>query len=743
MATRSKDFLVVPQTEVIGSKLPSNREVLGVVLHRLQLKKTTLRDVTLAVTPMVAQFWDMARIPMIRKDNIVTKIEKLHREYELLKKGRYRRSEAQISKEKDFEVLLDNLFDVAHGNALTMMTNQEDKEFLLAQREPGRRGRMGGVDSVLAAQEARRSLRLEKAAAFSARKQEEAAASSSVAQLESSPSSSSNTSAVASDEEYGAVGGASPAKRAKRATKNIVSPALAATLDRTKLTDRSATYVLTEAARSLDQNVEELNINRSSIRRQRLKHRAAMASKIREEFRSGTPLVVHWDGKLMMDLTTKEHVDRLPIIISGIGGAQLLAVAKLGSGTGESMAAAVVSALETWGVADQVVGMSFDTTASNTGRRNGACVLIEQKMGKDLLHFACRHHILELVVHAVFVRVLGCSSSPELLLFKRFQTSWESIDREDFGTGIMVEEVATVLEDVKDEALRWTLQVLQEREDLRDDYRELVELVIIFLGGAPPGGIRFRAPGAMHHARWMSKVLYSFKIWMFRGQFRLTKKEERGLQRMCLFVVRVYAKAWIEASFSAQAPRLDLELIKALGTYDKIDSEIGDVALSKLSSHLWYVSEELVGLSFFDSDVSCETKNAMVTALRREEIDGEDSAPKRVTLPKKSVRDLHLEDFVSGRTLHFFRKLHLDEAFLDLPPDSWQMDEGFQRSSQIIRNLAVVNDHAERGVALIQEFNGSLTKDEEQLQFLLQVVADHRKAFPDPRKRTLAQTRPQ
>ena len=84
----------------------------------------------------------------------------------------------------------------------------------------------------------------------------------------------------------------------------------------------------------------------------------------------------------------------------------------------------------------------------------------------------------------------------------------------------------------------------------------------------------------------------SFKIWMFRGQYRLT--EERGLQRTCLFVVRVNAKAWIEASFSAQASRLDLELIKTLRTYDKIGSEIGDVALSKLSSHLWYVSEELV-----------------------------------------------------------------------------------------------------------------------------------------------------
>ena len=72
--------------------------------------------------------------------------------------------------------------------------------------------------------------------------------------------------------------------------------------------------------------------------------------------------------------------------------------------------------------------MSFDTTASNTGRRNGACVLIEQNMGKDLLHFACRHHMLELVVNAVFVRVLGCFSSPELLLFKRLQSSRERIN---------------------------------------------------------------------------------------------------------------------------------------------------------------------------------------------------------------------------------------------------------------------------------------------------------------------------
>ncbi|KAG0726271.1 hypothetical protein GWK47_036955 [Chionoecetes opilio] len=98
---------------------------------------------------------------MIRKDNIVTKIEKPIG-IRAPQERRYRRSEAQISKEKVLSTSRQPLRRGPHGNALTMMTNQEDKEFLLAQREPGRRGRMGGVDSALAAQETRQSLRLEK-----------------------------------------------------------------------------------------------------------------------------------------------------------------------------------------------------------------------------------------------------------------------------------------------------------------------------------------------------------------------------------------------------------------------------------------------------------------------------------------------------------------------------------------------------------------------------------------------------
>ena len=76
--------------------------------------------------------------------------------------------------------------------------------------------------------------------------------------------------------------------------------------------------------------------------------------------------------------------------------------------------------------------MCFDTTSSNTGRNNGACVIIEQLIGRDLLYFGCRHHILELVAGAVFSEVLGASSGPEIIMFKIFKAKWCSLDQTNY-----------------------------------------------------------------------------------------------------------------------------------------------------------------------------------------------------------------------------------------------------------------------------------------------------------------------
>jgi len=56
----------------------------------------------------------------------------------------------------------------------------------------------------------------------------------------------------------------------------------------------------------------------------------------------------------------------------------------------------------------------------------------------------------------------------------------------------------------RDSIVEFALKNLQKRQP-RDDYRKFVELAVIFLGVTPVRGVRFQAPGAMHHARWMRR----------------------------------------------------------------------------------------------------------------------------------------------------------------------------------------------------------------------------------------------
>ncbi|GBM56885.1 hypothetical protein AVEN_227383-1 [Araneus ventricosus] len=210
----------------------------------------------------------------------------------------------------------------------------------------------------------------------------------------------------------------------------VMTPYLAAAFDRTKVSDRKAVCVVAETARSLGYEVDEIALSRSSIRRERMKHRSNMFQQLKTEFQEkDAKLTVHWDGKLLQNLTGKEKVDRFPVIVSGKSVHQLLTVAKLASGTGEKQAIAVYATLQDWGLADKVSAMCIDTTSVNTGQINGTCVLMEQKMNKKLIYLACRHHIMELIIGAVFNKCMGFSSAPDVLLFKRFQAYWEFINK--------------------------------------------------------------------------------------------------------------------------------------------------------------------------------------------------------------------------------------------------------------------------------------------------------------------------
>lgn len=90
---------------------------------------------------------------------------------------------------------------------------------------------------------------------------------------------------------------------------------------------------------------------------------------IKEAFRPGIPLTIHWDGKILPNLEGKKQ-DRLPILVTGLGVSKLLAVPSLQNGTATVEASAIVAAIKDWGVEDNVSAMCFDTTSVNSGNHN-------------------------------------------------------------------------------------------------------------------------------------------------------------------------------------------------------------------------------------------------------------------------------------------------------------------------------------------------------------------------------------
>ncbi|KAK2708513.1 hypothetical protein QYM36_014199, partial [Artemia franciscana] len=469
-ATRSRTELYLigsSVSELRGSNLPSLRMALGFFLHlHLELNETIRHSSAAAVTEL-AKFWRKARIPMRDHQNCQTKLEQAFEEWRLLKKNKVRKSSTQQAREAAFVSRLEDLFDIAHADALNTMSIQEDKDFLLAQREKGRRGSMVGVDETLACKE-------------------------------------------------------------KRVAK----------------------------------------------------HRIHSSASIRAKFQSYVPLVVHWDGKLIPDLIEKEKVDRLPVLVSGKEVLQLLTVAKLPSGTGEAQASAVFGAIEDWGIPGNIRAMCFDTTSSNTGRISGACVLLEQKLGKELLSLACRHHIMELVIGAAFRVCMGSTSSPEVPLFKRFQDYWRFIDTDKYETGIAADDVARLVDDIKQSTIDFANKHLEQSQP-RDDYKEFLELVLIFL---------------------------HLQITCERSTIHVTRSDAPCQMDE---QIRVYLKAWISAPLASGAPYSDLLLLKSLLEYSSIHLAISKATSNKFSDHLWYLSPELVGLAFFDSRVSSSTKRLM------------------------------------------------------------------------------------------------------------------------------------
>jgi len=100
-------------------------------------------------------------------------------------------------------------------------------------------------------------------------------------------------------------------------------------------------------------------------------------------------------------------------------------------------------------------------------------------------------------------------------------------------------------------------------------------------------------------------------------------------------------------------------------------------------------------------------------------------------VPKEGKEiSVRLSNPASFESLRLLKYLCIEETFLELPPEKWEHDAGFQEGRVKLKKLKVVNNGAEREVAMVSAFNDSLTKDEETKQMLLEVVKHHHHLHP-------------
>ncbi|KAE8741230.1 hypothetical protein FOCC_FOCC013245, partial [Frankliniella occidentalis] len=213
--------------------------------------------------------------------------------------------------------------------------------------------------------------------------------------------------------------------------------------------------------------------------------------------------------------------------------------------------------------------------------------------------------------------------------------------------------------------------VLQQEYQPRDDYRELLELVLLFAGEKPGKEVTFHSPEAEQS-----------EAWMFRGQFPLTELPEKGLRQLCIFGFNIYIKRWIgAATIAAISPREDLNLfheLRALSKEGLLEQEAA-AAFQKLKGALWYLSDRLIPLAIFDDQLSFKEKEDIAIA----QIETTKKPSKNNIRWRHSPADIEettgLADLITTDSIQFY-----DMDFL---------------------TLQVTNEIAERGVAMARDYS--------------------------------------
>ena len=131
----------------------------------------------------------------------------------------------------------------------------------------------------------------------------------------------------------------------------------------------------------------------------------------------------------------------------------------------------------------------------------------------------------------------------------------------------------------------------------------------------------------------------------------------------------MYIPWWYDASFPEEAAHSDFNLHQLLFKY--LDQSIAKPALTAMSRHTRYLSEELIPLALLSDKICLKQKEALVQQLQltyREKATFKrfDSGCGKSCLPSVSPTS-ELSHFIGTSSWNFFNILQIQPQFLNIP----------------------------------------------------------------------------
>ena len=282
----------------------------------------------------------------------------------------------------------------------------------------------------------------------------------------------------------------------------------------------------------------------------------------------------------------------------------------------------VIKLVEEYDMKLNMMGLCFDTTSSNTGMTKGSLVRITEDVGHYLLLLACRHHVTELrMVHFWKSITNDTTSGPNNILFKKLKDTFENPsfkpNIDNLASFDWKAIRGTVIESAALDSLNYCKVYLQRKDIIRDDRKELAELVVAYLSGQNSA---LRKTGAIHHARFIMKAIYYLKLARLAPQLEFVRDKPKLCQEIkavAEFVSCFYAIWYLQADNTIKAPYLDMNALQQMHKYKEVCDNMAavDKVLTNMFKHVWYLDSTIIPLALLDEAVPDEEKTNIAKAI--------------------------------------------------------------------------------------------------------------------------------